>query len=207
MAKKAVKFDIHPGVKMVQEWVASLRSKTGRTLEEWVAVTVKDGPADESGRRAWLKEKHGLGTNTAWWLAERAMGKPNDEENPEVYLAAADRYMEEQYSGKKAALRPIFDALYTRARALGKDVRICPCKTMVPLYRNHVFGQIKATTNTRIDLGLALAKHTGKLPARLIDTGGAAKKDRITHRIAIQAPGEVDDTVLKWLARAYALDA
>jgi hypothetical protein len=207
MAKKAVRFDVHPGVKMVQEWTASLRERTGRSLEDWISVTVKEGPGDEPGRRAWLKEKHALGTNTASWLAERAMGKPNDEESPAAYLAAAGRYMEEQYSGKKSALRPIFDALYGRARALGKDVRVCPCKTMVPLYRNHVFGQIKATTNTRIDLGLALAKHTGKLPARLIDTGGAAKKDRITHRIAIQTPEEIDDTALKWLARAYALDA
>jgi hypothetical protein len=58
---------------------------------------------------------------------------------------------------------------------------------MVPLYRNHVFAQIKPTTNTRIDLGLALAKYPeSKLPKRLIDTGGKAKKDRITRRIEIE---------------------
>ena len=73
--------------------------------------------------------------------------------------------------------------LLALGRSLGSDVKVCPCKTIVPLYRKHVFAQIKPTTRTRIDLGLAL-KDT-KVPKRLIDTGGLAKKDRITHRIEI----------------------
>jgi hypothetical protein len=76
----------------------------------------------------------------------------------------------------------------------------------VPLYRNHVFAQIKPTTNTRIDLGFALAAYKGKLPKRVIDTGGLAKKDRITHRIEIKSGSDVDDDVKKWLKIAYELD-
>ena len=45
-----------------------------------------------------------------------------------------------------------------------------------PLYLEHVFAQIKPTTNSRIDLGFALTHYKGKLPKRLIDTGGLAKK-------------------------------
>jgi hypothetical protein len=87
---------------------------------------------------------------------------------------------------------------------LGKDVKACPCKTMVPLYRKHVFAQIKPTTLTRIDLGFAL----GARPAtgRLIDTGGYAKKDRITHRIPISSPAEIDGEVKQWLHTAYEED-
>jgi hypothetical protein len=77
----------------------------------------------------------------------------------------------------------------------------------VPLYRAHVFAQIKPTTNTRVDLGLALAKYKGKLPKRLVDTGGLAKKDRITHRIELKTAAEIDDDVKKWLKAAYDLDA
>jgi hypothetical protein len=77
---------------------------------------------------------------------------------------------------------------------------------MVPLYRNHVFAQIKPTTNSRIDLGFAFAKYKGKLPKRLIDTGGLAKKDRITHRIEITEAGQIDDDVRKWITTAYELD-
>ena len=77
---------------------------------------------------------------------------------------------------------------------------------IVPLYRTHVFAQLKPTTNTRIDLGFALTRYKGKLPKRLIDTGGLAKKDRITHRIEITAAEQIDGEVKKWLKTAYDLD-
>jgi hypothetical protein len=49
----------------------------------------KNGPKDEKERREWLKTEHGLGTNSAWWLAERAAGKENIDDNPDAYLKAA----------------------------------------------------------------------------------------------------------------------
>ena len=75
----------------------------------------------------------------------------------------------------------------------------------MPLYRNHVFAQIKPTTQTRIDFGLALGNTKG--PKRLIDTGGFAKKDRITHRIPISTVAEIDAEVERWLKVAYDLDS
>jgi len=92
------------------------------------------------------------------------------------------------------------------AGELGSDVKACPCKTIVPLYREHVFAQIRPTTNTRIDLGLALTHFKGKLPKLVVDTGGLAKKDRITHRIELKSTEAVDDAVKEWLKTAYRLD-
>jgi Domain of unknown function (DUF5655) len=208
MAKAKAKpiYDVHPGVEMVQKWVAELKERTGRTLEEWVALVKKEGPKDESGRREWLNMKHKFGTNAASWIAERADGRGGEEDTPEAYLKTAVRYVEEQYAGPKEKLRPIYDELLKLGRSLGDDVKACPCKTIVPLYRKHVFAQIKPTTNTRIDLGFALMHYKGKLPKRLIDTGGLAKKDRITHRIELKSSAEIDGEVKKWLEAAYDLD-
>jgi hypothetical protein len=205
-AKAESLYGVHPGVAMVQKWVSELKEKTGRSLEEWIAATKKDGPKGENERRDWLKAKHKLGTNSAWWIAERAEGKGGDEESPEAYLRAAVRYVEEQYAGPKEKLRPMYDELLALGKSLGGDVKACPCKTIVPLYRNHVFAQIKPTTNTRIDLGFALANYKGNLPKRIIDTGGLAKKDRITHRIELKSADEIDSEVKKWLKTAYELD-
>ncbi|HET8924471.1 MAG TPA: DUF5655 domain-containing protein [Candidatus Acidoferrum sp.] len=206
IAKTQALYDVHPGVAMVQKWVAELKSKTGRSLEEWIALVKKEGPKDEKSRRKWLKTKHKLGTNSAWWIAERAEGKGGEEDTPEAYLEAAAAYVEEQYTGSKEKLRPIFEELLKLGKSLGADVKACPCKTIVPLYRQHVFAQIKPTTNSRIDLGFALAHYKGKLPRRLIDTGGLAKKDRITHRIEIASAAVIDGEVKKWLKTAYDLD-
>jgi hypothetical protein len=199
-------YDVHPGVAMVQKWVAELKPKTGRSLEEWITLVKREGPKDEKGRRAWLKTKHNLGANSAWWIAERADGKGGEEDDPDSYLQAAALYVDEQYSGAKEKLRPLFHQLLKTTKSLAGDVKACPCKTIVPFYRNHVFAQIKPTTNTRVDLGFALAKYKGKLPKRLIDTGGLAKKDRITHRIELKSASEIDADVKKWLKTAYDLD-
>jgi hypothetical protein len=204
MSKKSV-YSVHPGVLMTQKWIGELKQKTGRTLEEWLKYIKKEGPADERKRRVWLKETHGLGTNTAWWLAERSAGKGAESGDPDLYLESAERDVEKMFSGGKAHLRPVYDALLKLGLKTGKEAKACPCQTIVPLYRNHVFAQIKPTTQKRIDLGFALGdtKPTG----RLIDTGGFAKKDRITHRIPITSVDEIDDEVKHWLKVAYDRDA
>ena len=201
-------YSVHPGVMMVQKWIAELKGKTGRSLEEWIALVKKSGPDDEKACRAWLKEAHGLGTNTAWWIAERALGKDGKgiaEDDPETYLKAAEGYVEAMFSGSKAHLRPLYDELLALGLGIGPEAKACPCQTIVPLYRNHVFAEIKPTTRTRIDLGFAL-KDT-PLTGRLIDTGGFEKKNRITRRIPITSPADIDAEVTHWLKTAYDMDA
>jgi hypothetical protein len=190
---------------MVQDWIVNLPQKTGKTLEQWLHLIQDEGPPTEKERREWLKQQYQLGTNTAWWLAERAEGKGTEDSDPAAYLQAAVGYVEAMFGGAKAGLRPIYDELLKLGLKLGKDVKACPCKTIVPLYRNHVFAQLKPATRTRLDLGLAL-KHT-EASGRLIDTGGLAKGDRITHRIPITTLAEIDDAVKHWLKVAYDLDA
>lgn len=198
-------YSVHPGIVMVQSWVVSLPQKTGRSLDEWIRVVKKEGPSTLEDQREWLKAQHGLGTNTAWWIAERAAGRNREDEDPNAYLEAAEGYVAEMFKGKKAGLRPIYDALLKLGLSLGRDVKVCPCKTMVPFYRRHVFAQIKPTTISRLDLGLALGDTA--VHERLIDTGGLSKKDRITHRIAIANKAEIDREVKHWLRYAYDLDA
>ena len=210
MARAATKsksksiYGVHPGVAMVQKWIADLKTKTGRSLDEWLKFIKKSGPKTEQERQEWLKKEHGLGTNSAGWLAERAEGEGGEDGDPEAYLKAAEGYVEKMFAGPKASLRPLYEALLKLGLSVGKDVKACPCQTIVPLYRKHVFAQIKPTTQTRIDFGFALKdlKATG----RLIDTGGFAKKDRITHRIAITSLADIDDEVKRWLRHAYELD-
>jgi hypothetical protein len=198
-------YSVHPGVAMTVKWIGELKQKTGRSLEEWMKFLKTNGPKDEQSRRAWLKDEHGLGTNTAWWLAERAEGKGTETGDPDEYLKAAEGYVEKMFSGSKADLKPIYDALLKLGLGIGKEAKACPCQTIVPLYRNHVFAQIKPTTRTRIDLGFALGDT--KATGRLLDTGGFAKKDRITHRIEITSLADIDAEVKRWLKVAYDRDA
>jgi hypothetical protein len=200
-----ITYSVHPGVAMVQKWVAELKGKTGRTLEEWCAYITKEGPDELPARRDWLKGRHKLGTNTAWWLAERADGQPTWDESPESYLAIAPTYVDEMFAGPKAAIRPVADALMRLALDVAADIKFCPCKTIIPFYREHVIAQIKPATRTRIDFGLALGPDV-PFTKRLLDTKGIQKKDRITHKIEVTKTGDLDAELRGWLKKAYDRD-
>ena len=192
-------YSVHPGVAMMQKWIRELPAKTGRSLEEWIVLVKKAGPAGEKERREWLKKEHGFGTNSAWCIAERAEGKGTEDDTEDGYLEAAERYVEAMFAGKRAGLRPLYDELLAIVLKMG--AKASPGKTAVALYRNHVFASLKVATNTRIDVGLALGNM--KTPKRLIDTGGYEKKDRITRRIEVKAKPDIDDELKKWLKKAW----
>jgi hypothetical protein len=198
-------YSVHPGVAMVQKWINEMAEKTGRSLSQWLAHIKRDGPKTEKDCRQWLKEEYSIGTNTAWWLAEKAFGHPLGlaDDTPEGYLRAAPIYVEQMYAGKQS-LRPIHDEIVRLAQSLGDEVRICPCKTIVPLYRRHVFAEIKPATQKRIDLGLALGEEP--FTSRLLDTGGREKKNRITHKVVLTSLADIDLQVKRWLKQAYERD-
>jgi hypothetical protein len=197
MRKNSV-YTLHPAFAMEESSLASLRERTGRTLDQWIQIVTKSGPATQKERIAWLKEGHGITTNYAMWIAKRADGEGGASDYD------PDAMVEAMFAGKKAGLLPIYDAMLALAFGLGKEVRVSPCKTMVPFYRKHVFAQVKPSTATRVDIGFALRdlQPTGKL----ISTGGFDKGDRITHRIPVASVQEIDKEVRKWLKHAYEMD-
>jgi hypothetical protein len=201
---KRWKYDLHPSVAMAHSVIAGMKEKTGRSIDEWVRHVKKNGPSAEGARAAWLKKEHGLGANDASWIAGKSVGKSDAFEDAGEYLKHAEDFVVKMYAGPKQHLRPIYDAILAFAKTLGKDVGVSPCSTMVPIYRKHAIAQIKPTTRMRVDLGLAL-KDT-RTPKRLIDTGGLAKKDRITHRIEITSVEDFDDEARRWLRAAYKMD-
>lgn len=202
-SKSASPYSVHPSIAMVQKWIDELPGKTGKSLDQWLSHIKKHGPEAVGERRDWLKKAHGFGTNTAGWLADRSVGR-GFEESPETYLARAAEYVETQYE-KKPQLKPIYDHVLKLGLELGRDVKACPCQTMVPLYRKNVFAQLKPSTKARLDLGFCLRGEP--FTDRLLDTGGTAKKDRITHRVGLTSIRDVDAEVRGWLRMAYERDA
>jgi hypothetical protein len=197
-ASRKSPYSLHPGFAMETTSMAKLLEKSGTSLEQWIKLVQKSGPDTAKERASWLKSEHGLTTNYAMWVAERAGGGGGAENyDPDALVDA-------MYVGKDP-LRPLHEKLVKLGRARGKDVKACPCSTIVPFYRKHVFAQIKPSTKTRIDFGFALGDTKAK--GRLIDTGGFAKKDRITHRIEIKSLADIDAEVERWLERAYERDA
>ncbi len=198
-------FGIHPSVARGRAMMGRLSKVTGRSFEQWRAFIGQEGPESSRERLAWLKKEHGLGGNYADLLVATVDGQGGERHDDEAYLAMAPRYVEAMFAGAKEELIPAYDRLLDVATSLGSDVRPAPCRTFVPLYRNHVFAQVKPASHSRIDLGLVLSAR--QAPAPMISTGGFEKGDRITHRIPIASPEDVNAVVRDWLMRAYELDS
>ena len=171
----------------------SLAERTGRSLEEWLALIDTSGvdPLDQNAVRRWLRDAHGVRQNTQWALADaaaRAAGwvRPTVEE-----------YIDGQFTGKKAALRPIFEAVRAAAMSLGDDVTVEGRGTIVPFVRRRQFAAVAATAS-RIDLGLRLPDPPASARLQPATAPGTA-----THKVQLLTGTDVDDEVRALLRAAY----
>jgi hypothetical protein len=189
-------YSLHPSFAHWSAMLGSLEQRTGKDIDAWLQELNQSNAKTTGERRAFLKSKN-LGAATVSLIVDHAEGKSPGQYDPQ---AAVDRL----FKGPKATLLPLYEAVLQFGLQLGKDVKACPCATMVPLYRNHVFAQLKPAARTRLDLGLALGNAAASVP--LIDTGGLAKKDRITHRLELSTLVDFNEFAQDWLRRAYMAD-
>jgi hypothetical protein len=73
-------------------------------------------------------------------------------------------------------------------------------KTYLTLARSKQFAVIQPSTNDRVALGLVLPGVAGS--GRLEPTS-AVGGGRVTHRVRLAAPKDVDAFVKRWLKKAY----
>lgn len=174
---------------------ASMRERTGRDLEGWVElVRAESGidPLDQTAVRTWLRDVHGVPQNTQWAIAF-AVAEAAGWQRPDV-----EGYVDSQYTGRKAALRPIYDALEARLLALGGDVRREGRGTYVPFVRARQFAAVTAATATRVDVGLRYVAPPDS--PRLVP---AKAPGQATHKVGISDVAQVDDELVALLRAAY----
>ncbi len=176
--------------KWMQTVLANCKANTGRELAAWVALAKKARVHDAQTARAWGKEQ-GLSTVYQTAVAETLFPHADGDD---------DALVDAQYSGAKAALRPIYDALIKAARAFGADVEIMPRKSQVTFTRATTFAVVRAATKDRVDVAFKL--HGEKGTKRLVVDAKASKSDP-SHVVALQRVGEVDKELVGWLRKAY----
>jgi len=163
----------------------NLREKTGHTMPEWIELVAASGLSKHTEILTWLKSEHGLTHGFANGIAQAF----RNQDTPDDPVA-------EQYSGAKAALRPIYDRLVDAASQLGDDVEVAPKKSSVSLRRSKQFALIEAPSAKRVQLGIQLK---GEPTTDRLLAGNAM----CSHRVVITSIDEVDDELLGWLREAY----
>lgn len=178
---------------MMNAVAGSMKERTGRTLEEWVDLVGSSGvdPLDQNAVRRWLKSEHDLLQNSRWAIADAAARKAGWQE-PTV-----EEYIDGQYTGAKADLRPIFDRLRAIIEGFG-DVTVDGRSTYTPFVRRRQFAAVAASTRTRLDVGLRFAEAPES--KRLIPANAPGQA---THRLSLTSVDDVTGEVKDLLRRAW----
>lgn len=178
---------------MLSAVAASIADRTGRSLDEWLALVADSGidTLDQNAVRRWLRDEHGIGQNTQWALADAAARAAG------WVRPAVEGYIDEQFRGAKAALRPLFDVVRETATSLGPDVTVEGRGTYVPFVRGRQFAAV-AVMSARLDLGLRLPD-----PPASPRLQPAKAPGQSTHKIVLVTTADVDDEVRGLLHAAY----
>ena len=178
---------------MMSSVTDSMKERTGKTLEEWVAAVqaTKIDPLDQKAVRNWLKSQ-GVMQNSQWAIADAA-ARAAGWERPSV-----EGYIDSQFQGEKAALRPIFDALREIIEGLGEDVTAEGRGGYTPFVRKRQFIAVQASTKTRIDLGLRFKQAPD---SALLST--TSLPGQSTHKLGLSSVDEITDEVKDLVRLAY----
>ena len=178
---------------MMSSVTDSMKERTGKTLEEWVAAVqaTKIDPLNQKAVRNWLKDQ-GVLQNSQWAIADAA-ARAAGWERPSV-----EGYINSQYQGEKAALRPIFDALREIIEGLGEDVTAEGRGGYTPFVRKRQFIAVQASTKTRIDLGLRFKQAPD---SALLST--TSLPGQSTHKLGLSSVDDITDEVADLIRVAY----
>ena len=172
--------------------IANLATKTGKSLDEWVALARASGQPKHGGLVSWLKAEHGLGHGYANLVAHKTFASDAGSSDDAAL-------MEAMFAGPKAAMRPVYDRVAEIVSGL-EGAQFAPKKGYVSFRRNKQFGLGQPSTKDRFDLGLSLrgVEPTGRLEA------AGSWNTMVTHRVRIGSVDEVDAEVEGWVKQAWA---
>jgi len=173
--------------------IAGLPEKTGKSLQEWLQILRSSKLSKHKEFMNLLKTEHGLTHGFANMIALQAL------QSDSQTASDTDALVDAQYSGTKAALRPIYDAILDAVKKFGGDVAISPKKAYVSIRRSKQFAIVQPSTASRVDVGVNLK---GTEPAGRLEASGSFNA-MVSHRVRISNTAEVDKELVGWLKKAY----
>ena len=175
--------------------LANIEKKTGQSLAQLAKFVSASGLAKHGEIVSMLKEKLGIGHGDANAVAHYA--KSLGDSGAPAPAASPDAATDEIYSGPKADLRPIHDAVMAKLAKFG-EFEIAPKKGYVSLRRKKQFCTIGPTTKTRVDIGINLkgVEETERFVAQ-------PAMAMCQFKVGITSVGEADKDLMAWLKKAF----
>lgn len=175
------------------EFIQTAKEKTGKTLEQWLAVVKPKGFTKQMEILNWLKSEHKLNHMQASFVVGIYLnnGKP-------VYQSE-DNLLENQFV-KSESMRPLFDFVSQKILKDFSDTQMIAKKTYVSFTAAREFAAVNIKPK-ELRLGMDL----GDLPFN--DTVQKTKltgpMPRISHMVIITEEKHLDKKVSEYLKQSY----
>lgn len=177
--------------KATQTMIDNLQKKTGKSLEQWIAIVKSQNFVKHGEIVKFLKEQHELTHGFANLVVHKANeSDAGSAENLNDLIA-------KQYQGKEH-FKPIYDKLISEIQAFGNDIEIAPKNSYVSLRRKKQFTTLNPATKTRFEIGINLKgqEPQGKLEAE-------KPNSMCSHKINLTDLKDIDKEVIEWIKTAY----
>jgi hypothetical protein len=180
--------------KATQTQIANLQSRSGKSLEELFAVLRASGLDKHGQLRDHLKTTLGMGGGDANVVVHLFLNPDALEPTRQDDVAVA---LDTIYSGPKAALRPLHDAVMAGISTFG-DFEIAPKKTYLSLRRSRQFAMVGPGTNTQLEVGLNMRGIEGMPRLKALPPGGMCQ-----FKLRLGTTQDVDAELLGWIRTAF----
>ncbi len=179
----------------------NIETRTGKPVAALHTALAGAGLSKHGEKRSWLMETFGLGYGDANMLVHLA-GKPlpalADGAPPAAVPPAADTHtLDTLYSGNKAHLRPLHEAVMALALSMGRFEQ-APKKTYISLRRKKQFAMLGPATKNSVELGLNARELPPHPRLKVLAPGGMCKAT-----VRISRLDEVDAALKSWLQQSF----
>ena len=182
--------------------IRNIEARYGKTMAQWSAIVAASGLTRHQDVVSLLKTEHGLPHGAAHRVSLTVRQQPGPGQPGQPGPAATGDPVSALYTGRKASLRPLHEALMTAVLALGDDVEVAPRKGYLSLRRGRQFAMIQPSGAGRIDVGLILPATPETRPGPRLESA-AGFNALFTHRVRVPAGADIDPELTTWLRLAY----
>jgi len=185
--------------KAVETQLSNIQKKTGMTLGQLDELVRKSGLGKHGEILKMLKSELGIGHGDANLVArlclrtdKKAAGFSGEPEAP-----AGGDVLDEIYSGPKALLRPIHEAVMAKIGQFG-EFEVAPKKGYVSLRRKKQFAMVGVATKGRVEVGLNMKGADASDRLIAMPPGGMCQ-----YKVFLSGIDEVDEQLIGWVRQAY----
>jgi hypothetical protein len=173
--------------------LANIEKRTGKSLAELAKIVQSSGLGKHGDIRDMLKRDLGMGHGDANTLVHYV--KQSDGAAAEGKSISA--VLDEIYTGAKASLRPIHDAVMAEVERFG-PFEVAPKKGYVSLRGKKQFAMIGPATKTEVEIGLNMKDVAATSRLVALPPGGMCQ-----YKVRVADVKDVNPELIGWIRRAY----